>query len=165
MYLEQRARRNNSENNLFHLFTFIFIRDICEKKYREDLEMKNLIAVALISTLFMLPGCSSEMKAYTDAGQVINTEVNQNFTIALASNPTTGYGWQPKFDNGQISLANKEYRADDTTGKQLVGSGGTEFFYFKALKSGETQIVFTYYRPWETPTPQDQTRIFAIKVK
>jgi predicted secreted protein len=64
-----------------------------------------------------------------------------------------------------LELVKKEYISGDTTGKQILGAGGTEFFRFKTLKSGETKITFTYYRPWETPTDQDQTRIFTVDIK
>jgi inhibitor of cysteine peptidase len=61
--------------------------------------MKKLIVVALMFVMLftlIFSGCSSEVKAYTDAGQVINTGVNQEFIIALESNVTTGYSWQPR---------------------------------------------------------------------
>jgi inhibitor of cysteine peptidase len=122
-----------------------------------------LAVVALLS--IALSGCSTEAKIYADSGRGINTGVNQEFTIALGSNITTGYSWQPIYDANVLALVNKEYKADDKTGRQVVGSGGTEYFHFKALKKGETKINFVYYRPWETPTPQDQSQTFTIDVK
>lgn len=130
--------------------------------------MKKLAIWSLIViTLFtmVLSGCTSTAKAYSDTSQVINTEANQEFTIALGSNPTTGYSWQPKYDTNVLTLVDREYKADDTTGKQIVGAGGTEYFHFKAVKSSNTQVSFTYYRPWETPTSQDQTAQFNITIK
>ncbi len=129
---------------------------------------KILVAILVVAGLLItagLSGCGTEVQAYTDSGQAVNTEVNREFTIALGSNITTGYSWQPQFDAGALAMVNKEYKANDTTGKQIVGGGGTEYFHFKALKSGGTTITFTYYRPWETPTPQDQVQKFTINVK
>ncbi len=122
-----------------------------------------LIILAILSAL--LSGCSSSVKANTDPGKVINTGVDKEFTIALGSNITTGYSWLPEFDASILSLSETEYRAKDTTGKQIVGAGGTQYFHFKALKSGDTQVKFTYYRPWETPTAQDETETFKINVR
>ena len=50
-----------------------------------------LLLAVLATTLFA--GCV-EVGTYDDAGQAIDTEVNQEFVIALGSNPTTGYKWQ-----------------------------------------------------------------------
>jgi inhibitor of cysteine peptidase len=123
-----------------------------------------LIALTLLS-IVLLSSCTQTVTANTDSSKVINTGVNQEFMIALGSNITTGYSWQPKYDTNIITLVNKEYKADDTTGKQIVGAGGTEYFHFKTSKTGETKIEFTYYRPWETPIQQDQNQIFTINVK
>lgn len=130
--------------------------------------MKKILAAIILAGALLtmvLSGCGTPAKAYTDAGKTISTSINGEFTIALGSNMTTGYSWQPVYDNSSISLQNKEYKESDTTGKQIVGAGGTQYFYFKALKSGEYKITFTYYRPWETPTPQDQVQDFTINVK
>jgi inhibitor of cysteine peptidase len=124
-----------------------------------------ILAVVALSSIALFSGCSNQVEAYTDSGRVVNTGVNQEFTIALGSNITTGYSWQPKYDNNNLTLVSREYKAGDTTGKQIVGAGGTEYFHFKASTSGETKIAFTYYRPWETPTSEDQSQNFTIKVK
>ena len=121
----------------------------------------SLITIAMFSLI--LTGCAA-VKAHTDPAQVINTSVNQEFTIALGSNITTGYSWQPVYDISAITLVGNEYNADDTTGK-VVGAPGTEYFHFKAIKTGSTQISFTYYRPWETPKPVDSTAKFNVVVK
>ena len=125
-----------------------------------------ILSILLISILgVILSGCAAKAKAYNDASQEIKTEVNKEFTIAIASNASTGYSWQPKYDTGVFTLVNQEYKDKDTTGKEIVGAPGTQYFVFKALKSGNYTISFTYYRPWETPKTQDQTVEFEIVVK
>lgn len=127
--------------------------------------MKKLLAFLLILALFLLPGCGSGVKTFTDSAEVIDVEVNREFIVALGSNITTGYSWQPKYDSTQFNFSKRVYKADDNTGKPVAGSGGTEYFYFTALQGGNTQIVFTYYRPWETPKPQDKTQTFLVRIK
>jgi len=105
------------------------------------------------------------VKAFTESSQVINTGVNQEFTIALGSNITTGYSWQPDYDTNALNLVEKTYQEQDNTGKQIVGASGTEYFTFKALAKGETKVTFTYQRPWEQASAQDQTIIFTINLK
>ena len=127
--------------------------------------MKKWTTGSLIMLLFfslMLSSCAA--KVHTDPAKIINISVNQEFTIALGSNITTGYSWQPKYDLNELTLVGNEYKENDTTG-QVVGAPGTQYFHFKATKSGTTQISFTYYRPWETPKPEDTTAKFNIVIK
>jgi inhibitor of cysteine peptidase len=130
--------------------------------------VKKLLMVALAGMALLtmvLSGCSTEVKAFTEVGQVINAEVNQEFTIALGSNITTGYSWKPAYDANALNLVEKTYKERDNTGKQIVGASGTEYFNFKALSKGETKVTFTYQRPWEQPSAQDQTLVYTINVK
>jgi len=129
----------------------------------KKLFMVILAGVALLT--IMLSGCTSSVKAFTESGQVINTGVNQEFIIALGSNITTGYSWQPDYDTNALNLVEQTYQEQDNTGKQIVGASGTEYFIFKALVKGETEVTFTYQRPWEQPSAQDQTMVFTINVK
>jgi inhibitor of cysteine peptidase len=130
--------------------------------------MKRLLMVSLAGAALLtlvLSGCSTEAKAFTEPTQTINTGVNQEFTIALGSNITTGYSWQPAYDENALNLVEKTYEEQDNTGKQIVGTSGTEYFKFTALKKGGTTVTFTYKRPWEQPSTQDQTLVFTINVK
>jgi inhibitor of cysteine peptidase len=126
-----------------------------------------IISVLALLTTGLLTGCvgSQTVPTYTDSNQTINMNLNQEFTIALQANPTTGYDWQPVFDAGLINQVTKEYKQDDHSGQQLVGSGGTDFFTFKALKAGQVKITFTYFRAWETPKPEDKQQVFNIVIK
>jgi inhibitor of cysteine peptidase len=127
--------------------------------------MKKWIIGSLITMVLFsltLSGCGA--KVHTDPAQIINTSVNQEFTIALGSNITTGYSWQPEYDLNVLTLVGNEYKSSDTTGK-VVGAMGTEYFHFKAIKAGSSEILFTYYRPWETPKSEDSTAKFSIVVK
>jgi inhibitor of cysteine peptidase len=130
--------------------------------------MKKLVMVALVGVSLLtvaLSGCSTEVKAFTEPGQIANTGVNQEFTIALGSNITTGYSWQVDYDGNALNLVEKTHQDGDNTGKQIVGASGTEYFKFRALNKGETKVTFTYQRPWEQPSAQDQTLVFTIDVK
>ena len=130
--------------------------------------MKKLLVVVLPCVALLtivLSGCTSSVKAFTESSQVINTGVNQEFTIALGSNITTGYSWQPDYDTNALNLVEKTYQEQDNTGKQIVGASGTEYFTFEALTKGETEVTFTYQQPWEQPSAQDQILIFTINVK
>jgi inhibitor of cysteine peptidase len=130
--------------------------------------MKKLIMVALASIVLLsvvLSGCATPAKAFTEPSQIINTGVNQQFTIALGSNISTGYSWEVAYDEKALTLVEKTYKEQDNTGNQIVGAAGTEYFKFKSLSKGETKVTFTYKRPWEQPSAQDKTLVFTINAK
>jgi predicted secreted protein len=97
-----------------------------------------------------------------DTKDPINVKKGDTFKISLISNPTTGYQWNADFDENLIELVNTSYKADEP---QLMGSGGAEIFEFKVLVSNaDTNIRFTYSRPWESVPPIDE-KSFEIKIK
>ena len=110
---------------------------------------KYLILVsAIILALTLVTGCGGD-ETYSDAEQAIDIGVNQEFTIALNSNPTTGYSWQESYDESFLELVAKSYRLGAEAEPEVVGAGGTEYFQFRALQPGETELVMTYKRGWE----------------
>ena len=123
-----------------------------------------LVTVVVIATC-LVAGCMGEVKTYTDSGQTIDIGVNQEFVIAFGSNPTTGYSWQESHDENILDLVEKTYKPGKEAKQGLVGAGGVEYFRFKTLKMGETEITLVYKRPWEEPTPQDITKVFTVSIR
>ena len=104
--------------------------------------MKRLLLAAALALplVLLLPGCAAE--TYTDSGQTIDIGQGQEFVIALGSNPTTGYSWQANFDESLLEPGKESQEG-------LVGAGGIEYFKFKALGKGQSEITLLYKRPWE----------------
>ena len=127
--------------------------------------MRKFVILTVMVTLCLLAGCVGEIKTYSDSGQAIEISINQEFIIALGSNPTTGYGWQESYDENMLALVEKTYELGKEAKQGLVGAGGVEYFRFKTLKTGETEITLVYKRPWEEPTPQDVTKVFTVNIK
>ena len=128
--------------------------------------MKKLLMLGamLVLAVFLAAGCAggTNVNVYTDPAQTINAGVNQEFVIALDSNPTTGYNWEEKHDAAMLNLVESKYEPDKkATG--LVGAGGTQYFQFKALKAGSTEITLTYKRPWESSIGEQ--KIFKVDIK
>jgi inhibitor of cysteine peptidase len=121
-----------------------------------------LTGVALM-TVLMLAGCIGQIKTYTDSGQTIDIGVNQEFVIALGSNPTTGYSWQANYDETTLRLVEKTYEPGEAAKEGTVGAGGIEYFRFQALQAGKTEITLTYKRPWEEEK-LDQ-KVFVVNTK
>ena len=118
------------------------------------LSLTSVLAVSLIA------GCAG-ITTYTNPSQTINTTVNGEFAIALDSNPTTGYSWNASYDTSMLSLEKEKYQPSEKE-PGLVGAGGTQYYQFKALKAGSTEINLTYLRSWEEE-PIDR-KVFTVVI-
>jgi inhibitor of cysteine peptidase len=125
--------------------------------------LKRLLLLVPLLAIFLLAGCFN-VETYSDEGQAIDTEVNQQFVIALGSNPTTGYSWEASYDDTMLELVGGESEYEEP-GEGLVGAGGVEYFRFKALKTGRTEVTLVYKRGWEEPTPDDLTKVFVVHIR
>ena len=125
--------------------------------------MKKLLIVVAVVAIFLVAGCAGGVKTYTDSGQTINIGVNQEFMIALDSNPTTGYSWQESYDDSLLQLVGKSYEMGKAAKQGAVGAGGVEYFRFKALKTGKTEITLVYKRPWEEERLYE--KVFTVNIK
>jgi inhibitor of cysteine peptidase len=123
--------------------------------------VKRFLFLLIVLATFLVAGCVT-VETYTDEGQGIDTEVNQHFFIALGSNPTTGYSWQASYDETMLELVGGESTYKEPK-SGLVGAGGVEYFQFKALQIGRTEITLVYKRAWEeTGIAQ---KVFAVHIR
>ncbi|MGD9117165.1 MAG: protease inhibitor I42 family protein [Dehalococcoidia bacterium] len=120
-----------------------------------------LLVAVVVLTLGLLAGCAG-VKTYKDVGDNIDISVGGEFIIALSSNPTTGYTWQASYDETMLELVGGEptYEPEEEGDGEMVGSGGTDFFRFKALKAGAVEITMTYAQHWEGGETGD-TKVFS----
>jgi inhibitor of cysteine peptidase len=125
--------------------------------------VKRFLILLVVVATCLVAGCVGEVETYTDPGQTIDIGVNQQFVIALGSNPTTGYGWQESYDQTMLELVEKTYRPGEEAKQGVVGAGGVEYFRFKAVKTGETEITLVYKRQWEEEFLEQ--KIFTIDIK
>ena len=120
-----------------------------------------VLVAASILVISLIAGCGG-VKTYVDPEKTISASVNQEFIIALDSNPTTGYGWEESYDNSVLNLVDDRYEPDKKAAG-LVGAGGTQYFRFKALKAGQTEITLVYKRSWETEILEQ--KVFNVEIK
>ncbi len=127
------------------------------------LDTAALLGAVLIICLVV--GCVGEVETYQDVGQTINIDVDQEFVIALGSNITTGYSWQASYDETMLELVGgqSEYEPSEEAEEGLVGAGGIEYFRFKALKAGETEITLVYKQPW-AGGGISETKVFTVNI-
>jgi inhibitor of cysteine peptidase len=119
-------------------------------------------AMTLLIAGCLIAGCGGVIKTYTDTRETIGVGINQEFIIALDSNPTTGYNWEESHDANLLSLVEQKYEPSEKAAG-LVGAGGTQYFRFKALKEGKTEITLNYKRPWETGIAEQ--KVFNVSIK
>ena len=124
--------------------------------------MKKHLIILVMVAILLVTGCTG-VKTYTDSGQAINIGTNQEFIIALDSNPTTGYSWQASYDESMLELVGKSYEMGEQAKQGAVGAGGVEYFQFKAVKAGNTEITLDYQRSWEEQST-DQ-KVFTVNMK
>jgi len=107
------------------------------------------------------PTVMNQTPVYTDPAEAIETEAGDEFTIALDSNPTTGYSWDfaGEYDGEVIELVDTRFQPPET---RLKGAGGTQFWTFRALKPGRTEIALKYFRSWEKGVPPAREAVFAV---
>jgi len=94
------------------------------------------------------------------------------FVVALASNITTGYGWNfvtagPARTTVFLGKSYLEYKPPQQVADQppMVGVGGTDLLLFKATHAGSATLSFAYSRPWEKNVKPVRTALFHIVVK
>ena len=124
--------------------------------------MKRFLVLMAVLATCLVAGCIGEVETYNDEGQGIDTGVNQQFVIALGSNPgSTGYSWQESYDETMLKLVEYIYKEEAKGG--LVGAGGVEYFRFKAVKTGRTEITMVYQRLWEKEILNQ--KVFAVHIR
>jgi len=108
---------------------------------------------------------SNDLKEDTpkESADVINTKKGESFLVVLDSNPTTGYSWEVSVDSEYVQLDDKSFDSESSEG--MVGVGGYETFNFTALESGETEITFSYLRPWEKNIEPVEKKVYNIIIE
>jgi predicted secreted protein len=80
-------------------------------------------------------------------GNTVGVAECQDFTIRLLSHPRLGCRWQESYDSTYVSLVNKSFENDPSSG--TIGANGYDVFTFNALREGTTVIRFDYVCPAE----------------
>jgi inhibitor of cysteine peptidase len=129
--------------------------------------MRRLAGV-LALPLLILTACGNDDAGgagtvYDQPGEQVTVEAGEQFTIELASNPSTGYTWQLAQPPGdQVALVDQDYEPE---GDPRPGSSGFQRFVFEGMKVGTTELTFSYLRPWETGVPPTDTATFPVSVE
>ena len=116
---------------------------------------------------FLLIGSSKtwglERDLFTDPSKLVEIKIGEDFYIAVAANPTTGYSWKMTGagDSKRVKFIGENYQPDNSG---LVGAGGAQWFHFLAQNAGETEIKLLYSRPWESKEAPVKNATFKVKI-
>jgi len=130
------------------------------KHHHRGEAMKKFIPVVFI-LLFVSSFCFAQESKQVNT---VETRVGQSFTIALESNPTTGYRWQfaKPLDKNMLKVISASHSIDHPN---LAGSGGKQIWTIDALNPGTTTIYLKYVRSWEKDQPPAKEESFVIVIK
>lgn len=92
-------------------------------------------------------------------GDDIDVAQGQEFVVALAANPTTGYAWTAA-DNPDVTFVSSKQLTDST----LPGAGGTQELTFRADHPGSSTLELDYERSFEQGVPPAKTAKFPVTV-
>lgn len=82
-----------------------------------------------------------------DNGRRIQLRVEDQFTLTLRTNPSTGYSW--KVVSSGEPVIRQLGEAEFTPDSHMAGAGGTERYTFRADNAGTAALKLVYVRPWE----------------
>jgi len=89
-------------------------------------------------------------------------------TVALCSNPTTGFLWSEEAqisDKGVLNQGQHEFVGPESEPPPPPGTPGQEVWTFNALKEGTSTVSMEYSRPWEGGEKAAWTFVLTVVVK
>ncbi len=118
-----------------------------------------LLCVISMSILaLLLTSCTTSTSLTgSDNGKTIQAHIDDTISIALDSNPSTGYSWAIEKNNTTL-LTLKQSEFSGSNG--VPGSGGTQTFTFVAKSAGTVNLQLKYWRSFEGD--KSITRRFAV---
>ena len=136
--------------------------------FEGQVQMKKFFLTLLLLFAVILTGCHNQQAAsmkVVDNSGTIEVKAGETFVIKLESNPTTGYSWSLAEYDSKVTKQESNVYEPTKTAANVVGSGGTEVWAFKAITKGETKLTFQYTRPWEKDVPPINKETYKITVE
>lgn len=94
-------------------------------------------------------------------GGVVRLAVGNTLAVRLPANPSTGYAWNVAVNDPKV-LRSEGAPAREPAATDLVGSGDSHVFEFKATRAGKTTLGLVSVRPSDPAAAPD--RLFRVAV-
>jgi inhibitor of cysteine peptidase len=111
--------------------------------------------------------CDDFMKLQ-HVGKEVEVAVGSSLTVALCSNPTTGFQWSETAQIGDPTVVGQTehtYVIKEYGTLPPAGAPGKEQWTFKALKEGKSTVSFEYSQPWEGGEKAAWTFVLTVAVR
>lgn len=98
----------------------------------------------------------------------VEVAVGKSFTVALCSNPSTGFQWTEIAqisDQTIVQQTDHKFISPESEPPPPPGTPGQEIWTFKALKKGTTEVTMEYSRPWEGGEKGEWTFKLTVIIK
>ena len=103
--------------------------------------MKKFLIVVLL-LLALLSACRSDPAGFAgifrDPAQTIDVRINQEFAVAITSNPASAYMWREDFDGKFLEMVDSTFEINEE--KRGTDAMLEQQFRFRALKKGQTTL-------------------------
>jgi len=119
-----------------------------------------MVPVNYPGLVLVMKSCSGEINAYTDPEETISIRVDQEFAIGLPVDMRLGHKWVESHDNDILALVGEAYIPDDVT---RPGCGGIQYFRFRALEAGITEIALALKHSGTGPAVEE--KVFKVEIK
>ena len=101
-----------------------------------------------------------ETVIYRDEKVPISVRVNQEFVIAVVSNPSSGYMWREEFDDKFVEVTASTFEINE--GMRGTEAALEQHFRFKARRKGTTEVEIVLRAP-DLSTVRE--REFTVNIK
>lgn len=124
---------------------------------------KNYALLIITLALFSINSCSAFEQ---NDQEVVIAKNKKQLKIQMQGNPTTGYTWDYSLSQNECIYIeeNVTYLGNNSKEIEIVGAPSNFEYTIKAKKDGNTELVFSYQRPWENKIPLEQKK-YNIQVK
>ena len=119
-----------------------------------------MVPVDYPGLVLVMRSCSGEVSAYVDPEKTISIRVGQEFAIGLPVDMRLGHKWVESHDNDRLTLVAESYIPDDVT---RPGCGGIQYFRFRALEAGITEIALALKHSGTGPVVEE--KVFKVEIK
>ena len=100
----------------------------------------------------------TDVSVYSDPSETIKIKTGDEFAFGFDTAERVGLSWDETHDETMVSLLDKEYIMP-----QPYSVSGKTWFLFKALKTGSSQVTFTYSHGGAGPVTD--RKVFSIDIQ
>jgi predicted secreted protein len=127
------------------------------------MKRSSALVIPFLLVVSLIAGCNGEVKTFLETDETITISVNQEFIISLDTNPPSGYQWRETYDESMLKLLRSTYDVTKKNNDEKEEVRLAQYFRFKALNQGETEITLAYKQPAAEMSAKQ--KIFSVNIE